>query len=59
MSEPDAVDDVPDAPVLAVSRSGDVWGIGQHRLICGDASDRSVVATLMNGETAKLCVNLS
>jgi ParB-like chromosome segregation protein Spo0J len=38
--EPDAADDVPDAPVVAVSRPGDVWAIGSHRLICGDATDR-------------------
>ncbi len=53
--EPDAADDVPDAPVVAVSRPGDVWAIGQHRLICGDATDRSMVAALMNGDTAQLC----
>lgn len=53
--EPDAADDVPDAPVVAVSRPGDVWAIGQHRLICGDATDRDVVAALMNGDTAQLC----
>jgi hypothetical protein len=45
--EPDAGDDVPDAPVVPVSRTGDVWAIGSHRLICGDATDPTVVATLM------------
>jgi hypothetical protein len=35
----DATDDVPDAPVVPVSRPGDVWAIGSHRLICGDATD--------------------
>ncbi len=53
--EPDAADDVPDAPVVAVSRPGDVWAIGQHRLICGDATDRAVVSALMGGDTARLC----
>ena len=51
----DAADDVPDVPVVAVSRLGDVWAIGQHRLICGDATDRAVVAALMDGDTALLC----
>lgn len=53
--EPDAADDVPDAPVLPVSRTGDVWAIGTHRLICGDATDPTVVATLMQGDAARLC----
>lgn len=46
--EPDAADEVPEAPVVAVSRPGDVWAIDQHRLICGDATDRAVVAALMH-----------
>jgi DNA modification methylase len=53
--EPDAADKVPDAPVVPVSRPGDVWTIGPHRLICGDAGDRDVVATLMQCEQARLC----
>ncbi|MFT3756997.1 MAG: site-specific DNA-methyltransferase [Pseudoxanthomonas sp.] len=53
--EPNAADDVPDAPMVPVSRVGDVWAIGLHRLICGDATDRTAVATLMQGDTARLC----
>ncbi len=51
----DAADEVPDAPVVPVSRPGDVWTIGPHRLICGDATDPTVVATLMQGDVARLC----
>ena len=50
-----AADDVPDAPTVAVSRPGDVWALGQHRLICGDAADPAVIASLMQGEKAALC----
>ena len=39
-----------------VSRIGDVWMIGTHRLICGDAADPAVVAALMRGEEAHLCI---
>ena len=53
--ELDAADDVPDAPEAPVSREGDVWAIGPHRLICGDATDRAVVTALMQGDTASLC----
>ncbi|PIX02169.1 MAG: DNA modification methylase, partial [Hydrogenophilales bacterium CG_4_8_14_3_um_filter_62_83] len=52
---PDAADDVPDTPAIPVSRPGDVWSLGQHRLICGDAAESSVIASLMLGEQAKLC----
>jgi DNA modification methylase len=52
---PDAADDLPDAPTAPVCRTGDLWVLGQHRLICGDATDRDVVAALMQGETAALC----
>ena len=48
-------DEIPDVPINPVSRPGDIWNIGPHRLICGDASDPAVVAALMNGEQARLC----
>lgn len=51
----DAADDVPDAPAVPVSHIGDIWVLGKHRLICGDATDPQVVATLMQGEAAALC----
>jgi DNA modification methylase len=51
----DDADDVPEASATPVSRTGDVWVIGAHRLICGDATDADVVATLMTGEYAALC----
>ena len=46
-----AEDDVPALPSgEAVSCSGDVWILGQHRLLCGDALDGGAYATLMAGE---------
>ncbi len=52
---PDAADDVPEAPTVPVSSAGDIWVLGKHRLICGDATDRDVIAALMQGEKAALC----
>jgi DNA modification methylase len=51
---PDTADDVPDVPAHPVSRTGDVWALGAHRLACGDASDTAVVSTLMANERANL-----
>ncbi len=48
--DPEADDDVPDPPKQPISRLGDVWQLGPHRLICGDASDPVAIATLMQGE---------
>ena len=51
----DAADEVPDTPVNPVSRPGDVWQLGAHRVICGDAADATVVAALMADDKAALC----
>ena len=48
-------EDIPDVPVIPVSRPGDIWQLGSHRLICGDSTDPAVVAALMAGDTARLC----
>ena len=53
--EDDAADDVPEVPSNPVSRLGDVWQIGGHRMIFGDATDPAVVRTLMADEQAALC----
>ena len=52
--EPDAADDVPEAPVHPVSRTGDVWALGSHRLAFGDAADPAVVGALMGEDRANL-----
>ncbi len=37
-----------------VSTIGDVWLLGRHKLICGDAQDEDIFATLMCSQTADL-----
>ena len=37
-------------------RTGDVWAIGDHRLVCGDCTDPAAVAKVMMGEKAVLMV---
>ena len=42
----------PDGP--PVCRAGDIWQLGSHRLVCGDALDAGVLASLMDGEKAQM-----
>jgi len=36
-------------------QSGQMWQLGEHRIICGDCTDRAVVERVMQGEKAILC----
>lgn len=42
-----AEDELPEIPVAAVSRPGDVWHLGPHRAVCGDATDRLAVSKVL------------
>lgn len=39
-----------------VTKSGDVWLLGNHRLICGDSTKPETYETLMDGKKANLVV---
>lgn len=47
-------DDVPALPRRAVIQAGDVWLLGRHRLVCGDARDVGVYDALMAGQAADM-----
>jgi len=51
--EPEEVE-IPLSDDQAISRSGDIWQIGPHRLICGDACDALVWDGLLGDERASL-----
>ena len=49
-------DDTPEPPVDPVSVPGDVWVLGNHRLICGDSTDASTVGRLLGSVRPHLMV---
>lgn len=49
-------DEAPDVDENAepVSKLGDIWQLGRHRLMCGDSTDKATVELLMNGNKADM-----
>lgn len=43
-------DEVPEVPAEPVTQPGDLWILGEHRLLCGDSTKAEDVALVMNGE---------
>jgi DNA modification methylase len=47
-------DDVPEVPETPVTRPGDVWLLGKHRLLCGDSTVATDVEKVLSGVTPLL-----
>ena len=47
-------DAVPEVPEVAVSKRGEVYQLGKHRLMCGDSTKQEDVAKLLDGELADM-----
>jgi DNA modification methylase len=47
-------DEVPEVPVDAITKLGDLWLLGEHRVLCGDSTSEADVSRLMNGEKADM-----
>ncbi len=47
-------DDVPEVTETPVSKVGDIWLLGEHRVMCGSSTDGGSVALLMNGSIADM-----
>jgi hypothetical protein len=50
---PDSVPDVPDEPYV---QPGELWLLGEHRLLCGDATSADDVSRLLDGAEPRLLV---
>jgi DNA modification methylase len=48
-------DDVPAPPDAATTKAGDIWILGQHRLMCGDSSKPADLDLLLDGARIHLC----
>jgi DNA modification methylase len=48
-------DEVPEPPADPVTKPGDLWILGNHRLLCGDSTNIQHVERLMDGKKADLC----
>ncbi|MCB1483415.1 MAG: ParB N-terminal domain-containing protein [Hyphomicrobiaceae bacterium] len=56
-SKPEKADPLDAVPALAetsITRPGDIWQIGPHRLICGNALERETYTRLLDGEQAQM-----
>lgn len=49
-------DELPPTSDAIVAKRGDVWQLGPHRLLCGDARDTTAVQALFDDQTANLVV---
>jgi len=47
-------DEAPEPPEEAITKPGDLWILGRHRLLCGDATKKEDVERLMDGKKADL-----
>ena len=52
--DPDELPEEPDPDAPPRTKRGQVWRLGEHRLMCGDSADEKDVARLMKGERADM-----
>jgi DNA modification methylase len=48
-------DDAPALPERAITKPGDLWILGEHRLLCGDATVLGDVERVLDGRLADMC----
>jgi len=50
----EAADIIPEVEEEPITKLGELWQLGNHRLLCGDATKREDVERLLNGEKADM-----
>lgn len=53
LTDPDAI---PEKPADPITKPGDLWLLGKHRLLCGDSTSATNVARLLDGAVPSLMV---
>jgi DNA modification methylase len=58
MLAPDEVteDEVPEPPVDPITKLGDLWLLGEHRVLCGDSTKADQLSRLMNGKKPEVII---
>ena len=54
LDQPEDIDEIPELPEKAKSKIGEIYQLGDHRLLCGDATKKEDVEKLMGGEKANM-----
>lgn len=49
-------DAVPDPPAKVITKPGDLWVLGEHRLVCGDSTKAEVVEAVLDGARPQIMV---
>ena len=50
-------DEVPEPPAIPVTKLGDLWILGEHRVLCGDSTSIDAVEKLMDGQKADMVLS--
>lgn len=56
-AELDDLDEIPMPASVPVTRPGDTWCIGRHRISCGDATDPEVIDRLVKGQQVRAVIS--
>lgn len=49
-------DEVPEVPVDAITKPGDLWILGEHRVLCGDSTKAEDVSKLNDGQAPAIMI---